>query len=763
MKKLMKRVFGVICALSLIATCLTGVSFAAERGGDYTVIYAENFESGTANHIEVKSPAKIDVVDASTISAEDTHGKVLEMSRTAQDEKMDAYCRINYYKNIMQNIYANCGNTLNPSKAEATISINVAELNSNSLGIAFYDRATGSTKSDTLIRFTKATESTPQSIKFYQTLPKNQTLEKASVDFNNQQWYQFRLLFDYDANTYSAYINDSSTPVVENIPFVGMDERLDSIGVTWESTDTANKIYVDDLKIAVLDNFRYKIYDNDFNMSMNKSGTAAQYAPANYELNYQPDNCIWNVSSNGCFTFQPNDVTKTAYAGNIDSDYSYFARTNMDSYKVKLLKVDFDISLNSLFNSNIGTYIRGDHKTGYGNSNVPLVVFNDDGTIGTRTTATSATYAADKWTHYTIYIDYSDNKYYVYNSEIGFVGRDSLVGTDYDMFTKIRFNISANTGADAAVSIDNIKYETTEAHYELQHDTDNINNGFNKVVNSFNPNQYSVGSVDIKNPLYQAYGTTAEIVNSTAYNHVAKITNSKTGSQIVFGLQNDSSEAAASKLVKVNVGMRREGATFIFIKLNDTVIMECPAGQGQQPYFKFKDESNVSTAVKAFDAGACSRNEITLYMNFLSRNYDAYVNNTYMGTFTIPSAITDCAKVTVTSGWDSGTDKSFYVDNMSVTSLACFTDEVMSVYKTRKDSSKKIVAAPAAGTYQLYEVQFSTLDDLLESVATKTITVTEDGLTDIAASLPSAGNDHYYKYFLWDGTLKPITEYVELR
>ena len=166
------------------------------------------------------------------------------------------------------------------------------------------------------------------------------------------------------------------------------------------------------------------------------------------------------------YTFSPSSTDSLANSGNLET--GIFNNTAIAEKPVQKLKLEIDLKLSGTFEAYLATYYRGVNAGGINGSRDNLVVFTEEGEYYMQNAPDfKRNYTPNTWMHFTVYVDYTENVFSVYDDQ-GVLGENVVLKNNHSVqcFNQIRTVIKKGNSSECEVSIDNIVYATTKEEYD---------------------------------------------------------------------------------------------------------------------------------------------------------------------------------------------------------------------------------------------------------------------------------------------------------
>ncbi|MBQ8525459.1 MAG: hypothetical protein IJ460_01900 [Clostridia bacterium] len=767
-------------------------------------------------------PLTISNVSASdeAIADAESHGNVAKIYKGAEsatkddgsvNEGLDSYFRINYETDAdpIDDKFLSAPEALRQVKASFDIMIPTENCG---LNVRFYKRfsqGTEGTVADNL-----AVMGSGGNISFLNS--------SKTLPWENGKWYTLEFILDFETGTYSASVNGEQC--VENIPFTNLKDCITAFGITNSKTTSEYTIYVDNFDFSVpktnlIPEDTNTVWENDFEAveatdGVLPSGTESGSGINDASIDMRVEKCNWEIkeeNGNKYFYFAPYDSSKIANVGNrIDG---YFATSGQDTRNsgadsgvntvdvspypidvnpIDLFRLDMSVKLDSAFNTGIKIYYRNTYKANY-STPLDMFIFYSDGSIklGAKTKL-SKTYTPGEWIDITLWQDYQKNVVTCF-IDGEFAGIAPFQEIPFFNQMRIRTSPSENSGVDIAslgMSIDNIRYSTTRNQDYIDrkpysgYETDIASFDFEDLAP--NTTLFRVDSAEgtgvqgakvvdpdgttVESKKYYVQSTSTDpapvtiVYDGDRESNVAlvNVKNNRLGTGRAYSRDFNTFEKYGKypDIVKAEVEMMKtSGDAYIYMNnINAELFVWFSSNQIAFDNGTARTSSNSKNPVITKENGEWIK--VTMYFDFASGKYTAFLDDELIGRYTIPSLVTSPEMLCVSSN----TAGALYVDSIKLTTVEPYSGSVIGEYMDTKNETHLGYVLNNADTeneynYGVYCAKYSA-DGSLEN-----ITIAEEAVAAGTMELKNlekleAADGGYYTYFIWENltSLKPLFE-----
>ena len=189
---------------------------------------------------------------------------------------------------------------------------------------------------------------------------------------------------------------------------------------------------------------------------------------------------------------------------------------------------------------------------------------------------------------------------------------------------------------------------------------------------------------------------------------------------------------------------------------------------------RFKDGTSEKSSTPNISSGVTKQTgewlNVKLYVNFAENKYDAYLDNKYINTYTLPRDVGQGSSNSILKIDTDTQGGAAYVDNISVNTIPAYEAPVISEFTNRLGEKKLAFVGTntetTAKAYQIICAKFNS-DDTLANVTISDEEIAASAklsLEELAYPTKEADGS-YYRYFVWDSmtTLVPLVESITIK
>lgn len=523
------------------------------------------------------------------------------------------------------------------------------------------------------------------------------------------------------------------------------------------------------------------VWENDFEFveategSLPSGTVSASTEFADIDMRLQ--NATYEIkeeAGNKYLYFKPSGTNQANAGSRMES--GYFKTTSksdglIDKYKIDKLKLEISLKLDSLMDTSIRSYHLGT-STAYN-----LLDFTKDGKLVlagvTDEPLEIGSYEAGEWMDIVLYVDYINHTIacYIDEERQGSTSISDLI----EYFNQIRVRTQGASDTSAlGVSIDNIRYSTTYMQDYIDRSP------YGSVMAEINFDDMTAGTeIAGTSSDYQFVKPDVSKVtvsyDSEVGSNVGYIQDNATSTGGSFGIKADSLKnhyfyqkyEKYPTITKVEFEMKKKAAAAVYGSYG------YEEKWGGESYKIFACLS--SGKIRFYDNGANADTsltravdkwfKVTMYFDFGTKKYQAYLDDAYVGEYTIASGIT--AGNAFLLGGNSSDN--VLLNYMSISTINPYGSGEIASYVDRDALQKLgyVMHNSDEANQMTYDVLCAkyNADGVLQEVTITPCTVAA-GATELKTlESKNPSNGEYYTYFIWDSksTLKPLFPNKEIK